>query len=100
MNFGRHSTGFLGALFALLLASCGKTDNAKSGRADSAPRAVRVARAELRPMERSLQVVGTLSAYDETTVAAQVAGQIEKYRVDLGDRVTAGQELALIDTAS
>ena len=34
------------------------------------------------------------------TVAAQVAGQIEKTHVDVGDRVTAGQELALIDTTS
>jgi RND family efflux transporter MFP subunit len=41
-----------------------------------------------------------LSAHDEATVAAQVAGQIEKNHVDVGDRVTAGQELALIDTTS
>src|SRR6185503_9229115 len=47
-----------------------------------------------------VQVVGTLSAHDEATVAAQVAGQIEKNHVDVGDRVTAGQELALIDTTS
>jgi len=51
-------------------------------------------------MERTLQVVGTLSAHDEATVAAQVAGQIEKNHVDVGDRVTASQELALIDTTS
>jgi len=51
-------------------------------------------------MERSLTVVGVLQAHDAATVAAQVAGQIEKTIVDLGDRVTAGQELALIDTTS
>ena len=51
-------------------------------------------------MERTLQVTGMLSAHDEATVAAQVAGQIEKNHVDVGDRVTAGQELALIDTTS
>jgi RND family efflux transporter MFP subunit len=51
-------------------------------------------------MEQTLQVVGTLAARDEAAVAAQVAGQIEKLSVDLGDRVAAGQELALIDTAS
>ena len=51
-------------------------------------------------MERTVQVVGTLSAHDEATMAAQVAGQIEKSHVDVGDRVTAGQELALIDTTS
>jgi len=51
-------------------------------------------------MERSLQVVGTLAARDEATVAAQVSGQIEKLHVDLGDTVTNGQELVSIDTTS
>lgn len=51
-------------------------------------------------MERVLHVVGTLRAQDDAIIAAQVAGQIEATRVDLGDRVTAGQELALIDTTS
>ena len=100
MKLGWYHLGFLGASLALLLVSCGKSDKSKSARLDAAPRAVRVTRAELRPMERVLQVVGTLSAHEEATVAAQVAGQIEINRVDLGDRVTAGQELALIDTTS
>ena len=100
MKLGWYHLGFLGASLALLLVSCGKSDKSKSARPDAAPRAVRVTRAELRPMERVLQVVGTLSAHEEATVAAQVAGQIEINRVDLGDRVTAGQELALIDTTS
>lgn len=51
-------------------------------------------------MKRAVPVVGTLSAREEATVAAQVAGQIERSLVDLGDRVTAGQELVLIDTTS
>ncbi len=100
MNFIRHRAGVSWALCVLALASCGKPEKPGAQRAESGVRAVRVGRAELRPMERTLQVVGTLSAHEETTVAAQVAGQIEKYRVDLGDRVTAGQELALIDTTA
>src|SRR5688572_7540906 len=83
-----------------LLISCGKPDSGKPARKEAAPRAVRVAQAELRPMERALQVPGTLSAREEATVAAQVAGQIETSFVDLGDRVNAGQELVLIDTTS
>lgn len=84
-----------------LLSSCGKNDAPKTGSArDAAPRAVRVARAELRPMERVLQVVGTLAAQNEATIAAQVAGQLEKNLVDLGDAVKTGQDLALIDTTS
>jgi RND family efflux transporter MFP subunit len=100
MKSGWDYMGFCGALFTLLLVSCSKADKAKSARAEAAPRQVRVVRAALRPMERALQVVGTLAARDEATVAAQVAGQIEKNRVDFGDRVTAGQEMVLIDVTA
>jgi len=100
MKLSRPQLALLGAVFASLLVSCGKQADAKASRADAAPRSVRVARAELRPMERTLQVVGTLAARDEATVAAQVAGQLEKISADLGDTVTNGQELVLIDTTS
>ena len=85
-----------------LLVSCGKRENATqtAKKPDAPPRAVRVTAAEMRPMERVVQVTGTLSAREEATVAAQVAGQIEKSLIDLGDRVTAGQELVLVDTTS
>jgi len=100
MKFGWRYLGFPGVLFALLLVSCGPADRTKPAPANTAPRPVRVGRVELRPMERTLQVVGSLSARDEATVAAQVAGQIEKNHVDFGDRVTAGQELVLIDVTA
>jgi len=100
MKFGRPQLALVGAAFALLLAACGKPAGPNSGRADAAPRSVRVAQTELRPMERFLQVVGTLAARDEAAVSAQVAGQIELNHVDLGDVVTNGQELVLIDTTS
>jgi membrane fusion protein (multidrug efflux system) len=100
MKSGWRYLGLPGTLLALLLVACGRTDTAKSARAETPPRPVRVGRVEFRPMERSLHVVGTLSARDEATVAAQVAGQIEKNRVDFGDRVTAGQELVLIDVTA
>jgi RND family efflux transporter MFP subunit len=92
----------LGLVAVVALTSCGeRKPSAPPGAAkDAASRSVRVARAELRPMERVLQVVGTLAAREDAAVAAQVAGQLEKNLVDLGDQVTAGQELALIDTAS
>jgi len=51
-------------------------------------------------MERTVQVVGTLLAHDEATVAAQVAKQLETSHVDVGDRVIASQELTLIDTTA
>ena len=93
--------GFAGGLAATFLVSCGEEPPRKRANPGTGPaKPVRVARVETRPMQRALHVVGTLAAQDEATVAAQVAGQIEKTFVDLGDRVTAGQELARIDTAS
>ncbi len=100
MKFAWRYLGFPGGLFALLLVSCGPADKAKPAHAETAPRLVRVGRVESRPMERTLPVVGTLSARDEATVSAQVAGQIEQNHVDFGDRVTAGQELVLIDVTA
>lgn len=100
MKFGWRYRDLLAAWFALLLVSCGPADKPKPAHTDAAPRSVRVGRVELRPMERALPVVGTLSARDEATVSAQVAGQIEKNHVDFGDRVTAGQELVLIDVTA
>lgn len=100
MTFFRQSVTCVSGVIALGLWGCGKSDQPRTETSNAAPRAVRVTRAELRPMDRVLHVVGTLSAAEETTVSAQVAGQIEKYRVDLGDRVSAGQELALIDTTA
>jgi membrane fusion protein (multidrug efflux system) len=100
MKLGRLELACLSGACAWLLASCGKSPEIQAGPAAAAPRKVSLARVESRPMERTLQVVGTLAARDEAAVAAQVAGQIELLSADLGDRVTAGQELALIDTAS
>ncbi len=91
----------LSLVSATLLTSCGKPATAKSNSPKELPaREVRVAKVEHRPMERALRVVGTLAARDEATIAAQVAGQLEKNLVDLGDEVKAGQEIALIDTTS
>jgi RND family efflux transporter MFP subunit len=51
-------------------------------------------------VNRTLAIVGTLFAKDEATIGAEVEGKVEKTTVDFGDRVKAGQELALIDTTS
>jgi len=101
MRFPFTKAGWPGLLCLFALTACEKNQPAKSNAASAAPpRQVQTARAELRPMERGLQVVGTLAAREEATIAAQVAGQLEKNYVEIGDRVKTGQELALIDTTS
>src|SRR3989442_1758999 len=97
MRVWPNGLALLGGLGAVLLVSCGKPDNAKvQRRGETQARAVRVARVELRPMERAVQVVGTLSAHDGVTVAARVAGKLKKSHGDWGARVTRGREMVLI----
>lgn len=100
MKSGWHQFISGGALCALLFAGCGQAEKSSSPKAEASARSVRVSTVATRPLERSLTVVGSLAAREEALVAAQVAGQIERCLVDLGDTVSAGQELALIDTAA
>jgi membrane fusion protein (multidrug efflux system) len=90
-----------GSLVALALAvSCSRPPvaGAKQETVDAVP--ITVAKVEVMPMDRSLDVWGTLYAKDEATLGAEVEGKVEKTLVDFGDRVTAGQELASIDTTT
>jgi RND family efflux transporter MFP subunit len=90
----------ISVLCIVLGLGCGRVEPAGPAKADPPAKIVRLATAENRPMERTLTVVGSLAAREEAEVAAQVAGQIERCFVDLGDVVGAGQEMALIDTAA
>lgn len=80
--------------------SCSKSQGETSKPRGSSAVPVTTAKVEIVPLDRAISIVGTLFAKDEATVGAQVDGQVEKTRVDFGDRVTEGQELALIDTTS
>jgi membrane fusion protein (multidrug efflux system) len=71
---------------------------AKAPADDAIP--VDVALVQVLPLDRTLPIIGTLLAKTEATIGAQVEGQVEKTLVDFGERVTAAQELALIDTDS
>lgn len=102
LDFSLPGLALLAALTLALASGCSKSANSggfgKGDRAAATP--VTVAAVTLLPLDRTLPVVGTLFAKDEATIASRVEGQIEKTLADLGDRVTTGQELALIDTTS
>jgi membrane fusion protein (multidrug efflux system) len=59
-----------------------------------------VAVVESIPLDRTLPVVGTLFPKDEATVGAEVEGKVEKTMAEFGDRLSQGEEIALIDTES
>src|SRR6185369_14999954 len=89
------------SIAALAVAGCHKaaTPSAASGpRAEAVP--VTTEAVVLVPVDRTLSVVGTLFAKDEATIGAEVEGRAENTLVDFGDRVKAGQEIALINTAT
>jgi len=72
---------------------------APSANASQAERkiAITVARTDARDVERTVQIVGTLMAQDEVTLANESPATIAKILVDLGDRVRAGQVLIKLD---
>lgn len=81
----------LAALVAF--AGCGpKTSNAKTVPAVQA----RLVPVEKRELRRDISSVGSLFAFDEVTVSAEIEGRIDRVLVDLGDRVGAGQPLVLV----
>jgi len=87
-------------LLAFLLAACGQSqaqDPKKKGQAELKPLPVTVAKVETRSVQRSVETVGSLLAWEESQVKAEVAGTVDKLFADLGDRLKAGQILATLD---
>ncbi len=98
------STAFFGSvLFGLWGCSPGAqargaagTGGTGGGPAPSAPITVRAGLVEERPVERRVEISGSLASPEDATIAAEVEGKILGCRVDLGDRVGAGQVLARV----
>ena len=59
--------------------------------------AITVAAAEGRDVQRTIQIVGTLMAEEEVTLANEVPATVDKILVDLGDRVRKGQVVIKLD---
>ena len=108
--FGSRSRGHLrfitvvglSSLFALACLAC-KSDYPASARqnavggAPGEPKQVRVARVAEMPMGRSVNVTGTLAAYDQATLSAKVPGRVRSITVDLGSVVRRGQLIAQLE---
>lgn len=62
-----------------------------------APKNLKTARAELRPMERTVTVFGSLAPLDHATLSTKVAGRLQTVAADLGSPVRQGDLLAQIE---
>jgi len=83
-----------------LLAACSGNRGERQVEAASVsdePLAVRVARAESRLVERSIDVTGTLLAEETATVSNEVPGRLAEIKVDFGQRVRKGEVIAELD---
>ena len=90
----------LGAMIAGWLTACSKSEPVGTKTEIESAIPITVAIVKNVPLDRTLQVVGTLFAKDESTLSAEVEGQVEKTMAEFGDRVKAGQEIARIDTTT
>jgi RND family efflux transporter MFP subunit len=61
------------------------------------PRKVQVTAATQDMVPRGIEVTGTLAAQDQVQLAMKVPGRVAELRVDLGDPVRKGQQLARLD---
>jgi RND family efflux transporter MFP subunit len=52
---------------------------------------------QTRELRRTVEMVGTLSGWEEVTISNEMAGTIETIFVDLGDKIKKGQRLILLD---
>ena len=77
-------------------AACDRPTSA-GATAEAAPQAIAVANVETHELRRSIDVVGTLAADEQVTVSSEVEGRVLRIAADLGDRVTAGQALVVLD---
>lgn len=65
--------------------------------AQSGPRAVKVMRPMRADVDRTIELPADVMAYRETMVKARTSGYLKEVLLDRGDRVKAGQTLAVID---
>jgi RND family efflux transporter MFP subunit len=61
-------------------------------------RRVLVTRVQHAPPSRSLEIPATIHGFVETPIYAKIAGYLKAIKVDKGDRVTAGQVLAVLES--
>jgi RND family efflux transporter MFP subunit len=87
------------AVVALTAAACGSAEEPASAAAPAVEHRVDVAAATVgvADLESALQISGNLVPQTRVAVTAKLPGTLSSVRVDIGDRVRAGQVVAVLD---
>lgn len=80
-----------------LFASCERQAPAAAPSAAQSPTAVQLVPIAVHPIDRFVEVTGTLHGEEELVVSAEVPGRIVEVAADLGDTAASGSILAQID---
>ncbi|HNT40627.1 MAG TPA: efflux RND transporter periplasmic adaptor subunit [Tenuifilaceae bacterium] len=86
--------------FSALIASCTGNKTEVTGETKQAEVRVSTQPVEIQKVEHQLRLPATVQAYKENHLAPATAGRVEKVLVDVGDRVRAGQVVAILDRTS
>jgi RND family efflux transporter MFP subunit len=85
----------IGLTSVCFIAGCDKPAKGREQKAEAM--AVSVAMSTVAPVQREVEIVGTLYGDEEATVSAKVPGRIIGVLKDVGDRAAGGEALAQID---
>lgn len=86
-------------VFALVaIAGCGRNrEPVQAASKGPDPIAVRTAKAEIRTLEKTISVTGSLNADESATIVSEVSGRVLKINTDFGRTVRKGDVVAEID---
>jgi multidrug efflux pump subunit AcrA (membrane-fusion protein) len=85
-------------LLLVFVAGCGpKADSASSKPTEPSAVTVTTTSVQSRQVQRSVNVVGSLTGYDEVVLSPKVDGRVRKIHIDVGDRVYPGEVVLEMD---
>src|SRR5512134_377597 len=92
----RPAAAVLAAVLGLPLGLACSRGRAAEATAGARAIQARVVAVELRRVQRPVESVGSLFAFEEVTVSSEVEGKVERVLVDVGDRVARLQPLVRV----
>lgn len=96
-RFGWGLSILIGVLIAGFLAVRSRHGTAQAGTSATSVPTVAVAKAAREDLSREITIPAEFRAYNEVDVHAKVSGYVRKMYVDFGDKVKAGQLLAVLE---